>query len=138
MFQSLRRYLLIIRLKFLGHLRLHRLLNKHGGCYTKKEVARYLCVSMDEVMAMNHSGELLAFCRFSRWYFPVWQFKEHKVVPGFDLLLQRLCNFTAFSKIRFFLLSDPLLGMTRIEALRNNYKINQLIEEADCFYIHGA
>ena len=136
--KTLRKYILFIRLKLLGHLRFNRFINKHGGTYTRREVAAYLHISMNEVMMMKHNNKLLAYSRLNRLYFPVWQFEDNKIVSGFDILLQELCDSTEFAKIRFFLLFDPTLGMTHIEALHNGYKLNWLIEKAKCFDKHGA
>ena len=136
--KTLRKYILFIRLKLLGYWKLHCLINKYGGTYTIKEVAIYLHVSMSEVMLMKGNNMLLAYSRLNILYFPVWQFKDNKVISGFDVLLQKLCDSTAIAKIRFFLLFDPTLGMTRIEAVHNDYKLNLLMEKADDFDNHGV
>lgn len=137
-YKALRRYIVFIRLKLLGYWRFHNLLNKYGGAYTRREVAAYLHISTSEVMLMKHNNKLLAYSRLNRLYFPIWQFKDNKVLSGFDMLLHKLCDSTATAKIRFFLMFDITLGMTRIEALHNGYNLNQLVEKAESFDIHGG
>lgn len=133
LFKVVRNSLLLYKLKIKGHWRFYFFMKKHGGCYSLNEVATYLHISMDEVTAMASNNQLLCFKLYFRQRFPIFQFHDHKVILGFDVLIQRIKYSSPYSKIRFFLAQDIELGMSLIEALRSNYDINLLLEKANNF-----
>lgn len=128
--------ILKFKLTIKGHWRFYFFMKKHGGCYSLHEVATYLNISEDKVTTMVSHSQLLCFKLYFRRKFPVWQFKDDKVVSGFEQILRRLKYSSPFSQIRFFLCEDVELGMTPIAALRTNFNIHLLLNKADDFDMH--
>ncbi len=126
------------RLKIKGRWRFYRFLKKHGGSYSKNNIAAYLSITEGEVIALLLSHQVLAYRQFGRWYFSVWQFNDNKIVPRFNLILNELQEFSPSAKIRFFLLQNINTGMRNIDELRENYDFNMLLEKAKAYYHHGA
>lgn len=115
-----------------------KLLTEHGGVYTDAEVADYLRVSVDRVHECIENGRLIALEEDGETRIPAWQFQEHKTLPHLDDVLSLLKTSDPVAVIRFFVTFDPDIGMTPVDALRNNTKLDVVRLRARQFGIQLA
>lgn len=115
-----------------------KLLTEHGGVYTDAEVAEYLGVSVDRVHECIENGRLIALEVDGQTLIPVLQFHEHEILPHLDDVLSLMETTDPVAVIRFFVTFDPDIGMTPVDALRNNTKLDVVRLRARQFGIQLA
>jgi hypothetical protein len=104
------------------------------------EVAKLLNVSTETIRQNVIRGQLLALTKGSRdRVFPLFQFHEHQILPGFSDVLATLGSISPYRALSFFLDPHPDLGgKPAIEALRKG-KIDEVIRSAHRFVAaHGT
>jgi hypothetical protein len=105
-------------------------------------VAELLGITPDAVRKRAARGKLLALPQGARTLYPAFQLdtERRRLVPGLDVILPLLDTDSAEAKLRFFLMPDPDLGATPVEALRRaDPETQALIErKARQFGVHLA
>jgi hypothetical protein len=98
-----------------------RLLEDEGGTFSADEAASMLGVSREAVNQRRRSGKLLALSTGRRGYrYPVWQFGEEGVLPGFEVTLKKLSINGQWGRAAFFLGGNLLLdGRRPLDLLRS-------------------
>ncbi len=97
-----------------------RLLEDEGGTLSADEAAASLRISREAVNQRRRSGKLLALSTGRRGYrYPVWQFGEEGVLPGFEVTLKELSVHGQWGRAAFFLGGNELLdGLRPLDLLR--------------------
>jgi hypothetical protein len=97
-----------------------RLVRAEGGVLGAEQVARHLGISRQAADKRRRAGRLLALSMGRRGYaYPVWQFAQEGVLPGFEQVLAELGAQDPWMQAAFFLSGDARLdGMTPLAALR--------------------
>ncbi|MCU0286124.1 MAG: helix-turn-helix domain-containing protein [Acidobacteria bacterium] len=96
------------------------LLKKEGGVITSQQVAELLGISRQAIDKRRRQGNLLAVSLGRRSYFyPVWQFSEDGVLPGFETVLGILKDYDPWMKMIFMLNANhSLKDRSPLEKLR--------------------
>ena len=108
------------RLRLQGALRFRQLLEESGGTYSISEVEQLLGITDDAIRKRVAARKLLAVPVGDHQEYPVWQFGEYGVLPGFERVLRLLPADHFAAQCRFFLApSESLGGRSPIEALHD-------------------
>jgi hypothetical protein len=115
------------------------LLNREGGVITSGQVTELLGISRQAVDKRRRQGKLLALSLGKRGYFyPVWQFSENGVLPGFETIMNVLKNYDPWMKVVFMLnANDRLDNRTPLEELREG-QLDRVFEAARVTGDQGA
>lgn len=109
-----------------------------GGSISADEAAQLLGVTKQSVLNLYHAGKALAWRteKQAALRFPVWQFSEHRRLPGLEEVLARLnadLSLDDWAKIGFFLQSHGLLENRRpLDFLREN-KLGPVLRAAQAY-----
>ncbi len=97
-----------------------RLLEDEGWTLSADEAAASLRISREAVNQRRRSGKMLALSTGLRGYrYPVWQFGEEGVLPGFEPTLKELSIHGQWGRVAFFLVGNELLdGLRSLDLLR--------------------
>lgn len=111
---------------------------EEGGSISSDETARYLGVTKQTVLNLYHAGKALAWRteKQGSLRFPVWQFIEHRRLPGLEEVLSKLNEkdiLDDWGKVGFFLQNHGLLGGRRpLDILREN-KLDLVLSAAEAY-----
>jgi hypothetical protein len=100
------------------------LMEADGGSLSAEEAARELGISQAAILKMYHRGQIIAWNdgRPNAARFPVWQFKDRKLLDGLEETLKILgagCRLDDFGRMLFFLSKRGFLGGKRpLDCLR--------------------
>lgn len=106
--------------RFKGIRAKNELLKKEGGVITSNQAAELLGISRQAVDKRRKQGNLLAVSFGRRGYFyPVWQFSEDGVLPGFETVMNILKDYDPWMKMIFMLNANLRLNnRSPLEKLR--------------------
>jgi hypothetical protein len=111
-----------------------------GGTMSAEETARYLGVTKQSVLNSYHAGKMMAWRteKQGALRFPVWQFAEHRRLPGLEEVLGKLTASRVLDDwgvAGFFLENLGLLKDRRpLDLLREN-KLEQVLEAAEAYVV---
>ena len=112
------------------------LLKREGGVITSSQAAELLGISRQAVDKRRKQGKLLAVPLGKKGYFyPVWQFSEDGILPGFEEVMNLLKDYDPWMKIIFMLNANHHLeNRSPLERLREGdldsvFKAAQAVEE---------
>lgn len=116
-----------------------QLLHREGSPSTAAEVATLLNISIEQVETRRKAGSLLAVLLGGRDHFyPSWQFRDGRLIPGLEEALEDLRNHDPWAKLWFFLSGDfRLEGATPLEELRRG-NVEKVRAAASAYGEHGA
>jgi hypothetical protein len=109
-----------------------------GGTMSAEETARYLDVTKQSVLNSYHAGKLLAWRTEKQGAvrFPVWQFAEHRRLPGLEQVIDKLTTnrvLDDWGVAGFFLQNLGLLKDRRpLDLLREN-QIAPVLRAAEAY-----
>jgi hypothetical protein len=109
-----------------------------GGTLSAEDTARYLGVTKQSVLNSYHGGKLLAWRTEKQGAirFPVWQFAEHRRLPGLEEVIAKLTTDRVLDDwgiAGFFLQNLGLLNDRRpLDLLREN-KVGPVLEAAEAY-----
>jgi hypothetical protein len=113
-----------------------RMAADEGGSLSADEAARYLGISKQAAIGQYHAGKLLAWKteKQGALRFPVWQFVDHRRLPGLSEVLEKL-NVSPmlddWGKVGFFLQTNGKLNDRRpLDLLREN-KLDGVLRAAE-------
>jgi hypothetical protein len=112
-----------------------KLMEAEGGSLSAEEAARQLGISKTAILKRYHKGRIIAWReeRQNAARFPVWQFKDHKVLQGLEEVLQTLnagSRLDDFGRMLFFLSNRGFLGKKRpVDCLRAG-EVNKVLQAA--------
>ncbi|MBA3831709.1 MAG: hypothetical protein H0X34_07420 [Chthoniobacterales bacterium] len=134
-----RRQLLMSRALSRGRRAIFELLTREGGCEQALGVAARLAVSEEEVYVHLKQGSLFAVTGSEKEAeFPIWQFTNGDVLPGFPKVLAALSGHNDLAKLRFFLSGNHLLaGESPLKALRED-RVEEVVRAAERYLVQGA
>jgi hypothetical protein len=113
------------------------LIRMAGGLKDAKWVAEYLSIAPKSVAAKARRNELLGISRGDRNFYPAFQFRDGKVIPGLRELLEMLPITNGWSRLSFLLTKDPGLDdRSPIEAFATDPEA--ALEVASSFGVQGA
>ncbi len=117
----------------------NELLEKEGGVITSSQVAELLGISRQAVDKRRKQGKLLAVSPGKRGYFyPVWQFSEEGVIPGFEKVMNILKDYDPWMKMIFMLSANHYLGNhSPLEKLREG-DLDNIFKAAEAAGEQGA
>jgi len=101
-----------------------KLMEAEGGSLSAEEAARELGISKTAILKRYHKGQIVAWReeRQNAARFPVWQFKDRKVLDGLESVLKALnaaSRLDDFGRMLFFLSNMGFLGRKRpLDCLR--------------------
>ncbi|MES2642103.1 MAG: hypothetical protein V4850_21645 [Myxococcota bacterium] len=102
-----------------GRQALLALLDAEGGVLTPEQVSERLSRTRQAVHQRQRKGQLLAVPGVRGAVYPVWQFTDDGVLPGFPDVLEALGETPPAMAVQFFLTGRDALGGERpLEALR--------------------
>jgi hypothetical protein len=113
-----------------------KLIVAEGGSLSAEEAARELGLSKTAVLKRYQKGQIIAWRqeRQNAARFPVWQFKDHKVLDGLEEVLKVLnagSRLDDFGRMLFFLSNRGFLGGKRpLDCLRAG-EINKVLKAAE-------
>ncbi|MGD0412979.1 MAG: hypothetical protein ABSC18_14910 [Verrucomicrobiota bacterium] len=113
-----------------------KLMEAEGGSLSAEEAARQLGISKTAILKRYHKGRIIAWReeRQNAARFPVWQFKDHKVLQGLEEVLQTLnagSRLDDFGRMLFFLSNRGFLGKKRpVDCLRAG-EVNKVLQAAE-------
>lgn len=115
------------------------LLKSEGGVITSSQVAELLGISRQAVDKRRRQGKLLAVSLGKRGYFyPIWQFFEDGVLPGFEQIMNLLESYDPWMKMIFMLNANHYLGnQSPLEKLREGH-LDEVIKAAQLTGEQGA
>jgi hypothetical protein len=112
-----------------------KLMEAEGGSLSAEEASRELGISKAALLKRYHKGQIMAWReeRQNAARFPVWQFKDHKVLDGLKEVL-RILNagrrLDDFGRMLFFLSNMGFLGKKRpVDCLRAG-EVNKVLQAA--------
>jgi hypothetical protein len=110
------------------------LLYQDGKPFSSEEVALLLNVTRQAIDKRRQKGQLLAVSLGRRGYlYPVWQFREGKVLSGLDRVLAKLKEFDPWTQLMFFQTGDLRLdNATPLENLKAG-EIDRVVWAASCY-----
>jgi hypothetical protein len=116
-----------------------QLLEAEGGTLTVREVANRLGIVQRAVEERRRAGQLLAFpMRRIRYVYPVWQFRSHGLLPGFEETLMALGTPNPWARAAFFLAKNVYLnGVSPLAELRRGH-VADVLRAARADGEHGA
>ncbi|SRR6266404_709500 len=112
-----------------------KLMEAQGGSLSAEEAARELSISKTAILKRYQKGQIIAWReeRQNAARFPVWQFKDHKVVDGLEEILRVLnagSRLDDFGRMLFFLSTMGFLGGKRpLDCLRAG-EVNKVLQAA--------
>lgn len=117
----------------------NKLLEKEGGVITSSQVAELLGISRQAVDKRRKQGKLLAVSLGKRGYFyPVWQFSEEGVIPGFENVMDILKDYDPWMKVIFMLNANHYLdSRSPLEKLREG-DLDNVFKAAEAAGEQGA
>jgi hypothetical protein len=101
-----------------------KLMESEGGSLSAEEAAEELGISKAAILKRYHKGQIIAWReeRQNAARFPVWQFKDHRVLEGLEQVLEILnagSRLDDFGRMLFFLSNIGFLGKKRpVDCLR--------------------
>ena len=107
-----------------GILARQKLMEAEGGSLSAEDAARELGISKTAILKRYHKGQIIAWReeRQNAARFPVWQFKDHKVLDGLEAVLRVLnegSRLDDFGRMLFFHANMGFLGGKRpLDCLR--------------------
>jgi hypothetical protein len=115
------------------------LLKKEGGVITSSQVGELLGISRQAIDKRRRKGKLLAVSLGKRGYFyPVWQFSENGVLPGFEIVMNQLEPYDPWMKMIFMLNANDRLGnQSPLEKLRQGH-LDEVFKAAQVTGEQGA
>jgi len=116
-----------------------QLLAAEGGTLIVREVAERLGLAQRAVEERRRAGRLLAFpVRRIRYVYPVWQFRSHGMLPGFEETLKALETRNSWARAAFFLAKNTYLdGASPLAELRRGH-VADVLRAAQSYGEHGA
>lgn len=117
----------------------NELLRREGGVITSGQVAELLGISRQAVDKRRSQGKLLAVSLGKRGYFyPVWQFSENGMLPGFEVVMDLLKNYDPWMKMIFMLNANQRLeNRSPLEKLREGH-LDEVFKAAQLTGEQGA
>lgn len=117
----------------------NELLKREGGVITSGQVAELLGISRQAVDKRRGQGKLLAVSLGKRGYFyPVWQFSENGVIPGFEVVMDLLKHYDPWMKMIFMLSANQRLeNRSPLEKLREGH-LDEVFKAAQLTGEQGA
>ncbi len=111
---------------------------EEGGSMSAEETARYLGVTKQSVLNLYHAGKVLGWRTEKQGAvrFPVWQFAEHRRLPGLEEVLDSLNAGRAlddWARIGFFLQTHALLDGRRPLDLIREKKLDRVLMAAEAY-----
>ena len=112
-----------------------KLAEDEGGSLSADEAAKEIGISKQAILKRYQKGQIIAWReeRQSAVRFPVWQFRDHKVLDGIEETLQALNTgnrLDDFGRMLFFLSTKGFLeGMRPIDCLREG-EITKVVQAA--------
>lgn len=105
-----------------------------GHPLTSEGVASLLHLSRQAIDKRRKKGQLLAVSLGRRGYlYPIWQFREDKVLPGIERVLAELETSDPWSQLMFLKTGDIRLdGATPLECLQAG-EIDRVVWAASCY-----
>jgi hypothetical protein len=115
------------------------LLKKEGGVITSNQAAEILGISRQAVDKRRKQGNLLAVSFGRRGYFyPVWQFSEDGVLPGFETVMNLLRDYDPWMQMIFMLNANQHLNnRSPLEKLREG-DLDNVLKAAQAAGEQGA
>lgn len=115
-----------------------KMATEEGGNISADEAAQELGVSKQSVLNLYHAGKVLAWRteKQGALRFPVWQFSEHRRLPGLEEVLARLNTgaiLDDWGKIGFFLQSHGMLNNRRPLDLLRESKLGPVLKAAEAY-----
>jgi hypothetical protein len=113
-----------------------KLIAAEGGSLSAEEAARELGLSKTAILKRYQKGQIIAWRqeRQNAARFPVWQFKDHKVLDGLEEVLKVLnagSRLDDFGRMLFFLSNRGFLGGKRpLDCLRAG-EINKVLKASE-------
>ena len=113
-----------------------KLIAAEGGSLSAEEAARELGLSKTAILKRYQKGQIIAWRqeRQNAARFPVWQFKDHKVLDGLEEVLKVLnagSRLDDFGRMLFFLSNRGFLGEKRpLDCLRAG-EINKVLKASE-------
>jgi hypothetical protein len=113
-----------------------KLMEAEGGSLSAEEAAREIGISKTAILKRYQKGQIVAWRqeRQNAARFPVWQFKEHKVLDGLEEVLKVLnaaSRLDDFGRMLFFLSNMGLLGKKRpVDCLRAG-QVKKVLQAAE-------
>jgi hypothetical protein len=113
-----------------------KLMEEEGGSLSAEEAAQVLGISKAAILKRYHKGQIIAWReeRQNAARFPVWQFKDNKVLDGMKEALHILnsgSRLDDFGRMLFFLSNMGFLGKKRpLDCLRVG-EINKVLQAAE-------
>lgn len=117
----------------------NELLKREGGVITSGQVAKLMGISRQAVDKRRGQGKLLAVSLGKRGYFyPVWQFSEDGVLPGFEVVMDLLKHYDPWMKMIFMLSANQRLeNRSPLEKLREEH-LDEVFKAAQLTGEQGA
>lgn len=111
---------------------------EEGGSISADETARHLGVTKQSVLNLYHAGTLLGWRTDKQGAvrFPVWQFSEHKRLPGLEEVLGKLNEaqiLDDWGKIGFFLQNHSILNNRRPLDLLREKKLESVLKAVEAY-----
>ena len=112
-----------------------KLADDEGGSFSAQQAAQALGISKQAVLKRYQNGQLIAWRdeRRNALRFPVWQFRDQKVLQGIEDTLQILNagnRLDDFGRISFFLSNHGFLGGNRpLDCLRQG-EVTKVLQAA--------
>ena len=106
----------LLRLK--GQLAFTQQIKDAGGTFTSQQVADLLSMKPDAVRKRRMKGKLIAIPEGDHYVYPTFQFDRSGVINNLPELLATLQTKSSVDAIQFFLIQDPDLGMSPLDALK--------------------
>jgi hypothetical protein len=103
-----------------------QLMEEEGGSLSADDAAREIGLSKTAILNRFHNGRIIGWReeRQNAVRFPVWQFHEHKVIPGIEETLNALAQgdrLDDWGRVLFFLQKNLRLnGRRPLDCLREN------------------
>ena len=113
-----------------------KLIEAEGGSVSADDAAREIGLSKTAILKRYRKGQIVAWReeRQNAARFPVWQFKDHKVLDGLEEVLKTLTagnRLDDFGRMLFFLSNMGFLGGKRpLDCLRAG-EINKVLRAAE-------
>jgi len=112
-----------------------KLAGDEGGCLSADQVAQVLGISKQAILKRYENGQLIAWRdeRRNAVRFPVWQFRDQKILQGVEDALQILNTANRlddFGRMSFFLSHHGFLGGKRpLDCLREG-EVTKVLQAA--------
>ena len=115
-----------------------KMATEEGGNISADETAHLLGVTKQSVLNLYHAGKALAWRTEKQGAirFPVWQFSEHRRLPGLEEILAKLNAgeiLDDWGKIGFFLQSHGMLDDRRPLDLLREGKLAPVLKAAEAY-----